>query len=58
MTETLAYGTHLRVLSENYPMQSNMTGLRCFSKIVVLWTKVASALEGFYLKHAFCIAEE
>ena len=25
-------GTHLRVLSESYPMNTNMTGLRCFSK--------------------------
>ena len=26
-------GTHLRVLSQNYPMNINMTGFRCFSKI-------------------------
>ena len=41
-------GTHLRVLSESSPMNTNMTGLTWFSKffIFVLWTKVASALEG------------
>ena len=27
-------------------MKTNMTGLRWFSKILVLWTKAASALEG------------
>ena len=26
-------GTHLRVLSESYPMNTNMTGFRWFSKI-------------------------
>ena len=30
-TETLAYGTHLRVLSESYPMNTNMTEFRWFS---------------------------
>ena len=42
-------GTHLKVLSESYLMDTNMTGFRRFSKkncILVLWTKVASALEG------------
>ena len=29
-------GTHLRVLNESYPMNTNMTGLRCFSKIYAL----------------------
>ena len=24
-------GTHLRVLSESFPMNTNMTGFRCFS---------------------------
>ena len=33
-------GTHLRVLSESYEMNTNMTGLRWFSKILVLWKKV------------------
>ena len=28
-------GTHLRVLSESYPMNTNMTGFRWFSKIFV-----------------------
>ena len=42
-------GTHLRVLSESFLMNTNMTGFRWFSKnlcILVLWMKVASALEG------------
>ena len=32
MTGTLAYGTHLRVLSESYLMNTNMTGFRWFKK--------------------------
>ena len=45
-------GTYLRVLSESYPMNTNMTGCRWFSKIfaLLLWMKVASALEGFNVK--------
>ena len=41
-------GTHLRVLSEHYPMNTNTAGFRWFSKFcdIVLWMKVASALEG------------
>ena len=42
-------GTHLRVLSESYPMDTNMTGFKWLSKIfciLVLLRKVASALEG------------
>ena len=43
-------GTHLRVLSESYPMNTNIVGFRCFSKekcVLVLWRmKAASALEG------------
>ena len=42
-------GTHMRVLSESFPMNTNMTGFRWFSKkdcILVIWKKVASALEG------------
>ena len=38
-------GTHLRVISESYPMNTNVTGLTCFSKIFAL-AKVASALKG------------
>ena len=26
-------GSHLRALSESYPINTNMTGLRCFSEI-------------------------
>ena len=40
--------THLRVLSESYPMNTNMIRFRWFSNnlcILVLWTKVAPALE-------------
>ena len=33
MTETPAYRTHLRILSESFPMNTNMTGFICFSKI-------------------------
>ena len=34
MTETLAYWyMNLRVLSESYPMNTNMAGFKCFSKI-------------------------
>ena len=42
-------GTHLRVLGESYPMNTNMTGVKKvfnFFCILVIWTKVASALEG------------
>ena len=41
--------THLRVLSQSYPMNTNMIGFRWFFRklcILVLWTKLASALEG------------
>ena len=41
-------GTHMKVLSESYQVNTNMTGFRWFSKIffvLVLWTQVASALE-------------
>ena len=37
-------GTHLRILSESYLMNTNIVGFT--SKIVVLWTNIASALEG------------
>ena len=47
-------GTHMRVLS--YPMNTNMTGFRWFPKklcILLLWTKVASALQGLISKITF-----
>ena len=53
-------GTHLKVLRKSYPMNTNMTGFRrfsiifaslCFRRIVVFWTKVASALEGLIYGH-------
>ena len=38
-------GTHLRVLSESYPMNTNMTVFKCVFFlnlcVLVLWTKVA-----------------
>ena len=41
-------GTHMRVLSESYPMNTNMTGLDGFLKSLYLWfwVKVDLALEG------------
>ena len=42
-------GTHLRVLSKSFQMNTNMTGFKWFFKklcVLVLWMKVASALEG------------
>ena len=42
-------GTHLRVLSESYMMDTNMAGFRCFSKIFAIWTKVAFELEGILM---------
>ena len=42
-------GTHLRVLSDSYPMSTNMTGLIYLSInlcVLVLWAKVASACIG------------
>ena len=50
MTETLAQmGTYMRVLSESFLMITKMTGFGWFSKICVLWTKVASISEGLKL---------
>ena len=48
MTETIAHmGTHLRAISESYPMNTNMTGFRSLRICVpVLRMKVVSALEG------------
>ena len=43
-------GTHLKVLSESYQMNTNMTWFRGFPKIFVLWRKVASALKGLTLE--------
>ena len=47
-------GTHLRVLSVSVQMNTNMTGFKWFSKeifvsLCLIWTKVASTLEGFTL---------
>ena len=50
-------GTRLRVLSESYLMNTNMTGFRCFKKKLVLVPrkKVASALEGLRVTPDFVI---
>ena len=32
-------GTHMRVLNESFPMSTNMTGFRWFSKIVAFLDK-------------------
>ena len=39
-------GTHMRVLSKSYPMNTNMIGFRRLPKIFVSWAKKALALEG------------
>ena len=42
-------GTHVRVLSKSYPMNTNMTGFRYFfleKYVLVLLMKLALALEG------------
>ena len=41
-------GTHLRVLREGYPMSTNMTDFRWFSKFCIFlqWTKVVPAWKG------------
>ena len=52
-------GTHMRVLSESYPINTNMTGFKWFLKtiwVLVLWTKVTSALKGLWTP--CCSAEE
>ena len=48
-------GTHLRVLCESYPMNTNMTVLIVFKNlfILMLWIEVASALEGLNAKRVF-----
>ena len=54
MTETMAYGNHLRVPSESYLINTNNNEFfkTSFSKLFqiptfVLWTKVALALDWF-----------
>ena len=46
-------GTHLRVLGENYPMNTNMTRFKWIYMenlyVLVLWMKVASEMEGLTL---------
>ena len=53
MTETLAnmYSSE-STWHESYSLNTNMTGFRWFSKIVVLRTKVASALEGLIISQS------
>ena len=42
-------GTHPRVLCESYPMNTNMTGFRWFSKIFASMC-FESALEGYWVR--------
>ena len=50
MIETQAHGfTHLRLLNESYAMNTNMTGIRCFSKTF--------ASKSFSSKVCFCLKE-
>ena len=44
-------GTHLIVLIDGHPLNTNMTGFRCFSKVSVslLLKKIAPALEGLII---------
>ena len=55
MIKTLAHGySSVRVLSGSYPMNTNMTRFRWFLEnlcVLVLWTKVVSALEGLTYLH-------
>ena len=47
-------GTHLRVLSKSYTMNTNLTGIKWFSKnryVLMLRVKVASAWEGIFENH-------
>ena len=44
-------GTHLRVLSESYPINTNMTGFRWFSKILPSWVLDESSLGIIRVKH-------
>ena len=38
-------GTHLRVLSESYPMNTNMTGFGCFYKIFASLGEFSRSIE-------------
>ena len=57
----LQMGTHLRVLSESYPMSTNMTGFEYFFEflkkncVLVLWMKVASGLIVAHSISANCV---
>ena len=52
----MTYGTHLRVLSKSYPMNTTMAGFRWFSKNIcalLLWMKAALVLEGLRQKNIY-----
>ena len=53
--EPWQFGTHMRVPSESYSMNTIMTGFRLFSKsffcFIVLWTKVALELGGLIISY-------
>ena len=53
----ITVGTHLRVLSESYPMNTNKTVEMVFKKMCVLvfCMRVASALEGLTLNEGYFI---
>ena len=49
-------GTHLVMLSERYPMNTNMTGFRWFSKsfaFLCFGQKEPKLWKGYYPKYAF-----
>ena len=54
-------GTYLRVLSKSYLMNTNMTGFIRFLKFfasLMLWTNVASALEGLRVNVQPCLGSQ
>ena len=54
MQEPWHVGIHMRVLSERYSLNTNMTGFRWLWKflcVLVLWKEIASALKGLNLMY-------
>ena len=50
MTETLAYGTHMRVLSESYLMITYMAGFDIFLGLDGIFNSVARSMKRIILK--------
>ena len=50
MTETLAYGTHMRVLGESYLMNTYMAGLDIFLGLDGVFNSVARNMKRILLK--------